>query len=388
MSLENPTFSGRGAWPWLVAAAVLALGGFALGSGEPQRLWSGLLLNGFLLASLGLGSLLFVALQYLTRAGWWVALRRVPEALSSLLPVAALLLLAVFLGGLSLYGWSSSEALRDPLVAAKSGYLNRPFFLLRALVVLALWCGFAVVMKRFSRAQDRSGDGLAEHRRLAVLSAVFVPVFALSFSIASFDWLMSLDPRWYSTIFAVYCFAGLFLGTVAAITLAVVLLAEGGPLTSVVNESHLHDLGKLMFAFATFWAYIWVSQYLLIWYTDIPEEAVFYLKRTRGAWQGLFYLVLLLNWALPFLVLMTRSAKRNPKVLVGVASLVLVGRWLDLFVLIGPPVTGEPRFGLPEVLLAAAGVSLTAGLFRRALARDPVLAANDPYLGESLAHHG
>jgi len=198
---------------------------------------------------------------------------------------------------------------------------------------------------------------------------------------------MSLDPHWYSTIFAVYNFAGLLLSGVAAITLGTVLLSRREPLARAVNASHLHDLGKLLFAFSTFWAYIWVSQYLLIWYGNIPEEVTFYAKRTTGGWAPLFFLVPVISWLLPFSILLPRAAKRNPRVLQWTAVLILLGRWLDLYVLVAPPVLPALRMGLLEILITAGYASLFFLLTSRALSRAPLLARNDPYLGEGLHHH-
>jgi hypothetical protein len=350
------------------------------------RLWAALLVDDFFFLSLALAGILFLALQYLSSAGWSTVIRRVPEAMMGFVPVAGLLMLPLYFGRQALYPWTRPEVLRhDPLVAAKSAYLNTPFFFARMVAFLSLWSLFALLLRRTSLAQDRAAAG--QHRRMVRFSAFFIVTFAVSFSLASFDWLMSLDPRWFSTIFAIYTFAGLLLSGLAGITLIVVLLREHGMLSGLVQESHLHDLGKLLFAFSTFWAYIWVSQYLLIWYSNIPEEVTFYVVRTQGGWAPLFFLVPVLNWGVPFLVLLSRGAKRNPRVLQGVAVIVLVGRWLDLYVLVAPPVLSRVGIGLPELLLTAGYAGLFFYLTRRALSRAPLLARNDPYLGESLHHH-
>jgi hypothetical protein len=374
------------AWALAVAAvgAATALFGFSF---DAPRIWTDLLVNGFYFAALALSGVLFVAIQYLSQSGWWVAIRRVPEAMMTFLPVAAVLMLAVYLGRGALYPWTHAEVLaHDPVVAAKKAYLNEPFFLLRMVVFLAVWAGFAFLLRRTSLAQDHE-EGGREHRAMFRLSAFFLPAFAVTFSLASFDWLMSLDPRWYSTIFAIYQFAGLLVSGIAAITLFVVLLRERGHLAGIVNESHLHDLGKLLFAFSIFWAYIWVSQYLLIWYANIPEEAVYYHVRTNGPWLFWFALVLVLNWIVPFTVLMTRSAKRNPTMLKWIAAVILVGHWLDLYVVAAPSVLHHVRLGLPEIVITAGYAALFFAVTSRALSRAPVVARHDPFLAESLRHH-
>jgi hypothetical protein len=372
------------------ALAGLLFSGGAGGAGP--RTWATLLINDFFFLSLALAGILFIALHYLSSAGWWTVIRRVPEAMMGFLPVAGLLTLPLYFGRRALYPWTRPEILRhDPVVAAKTAYLNTPFFFGRMLLFLALWSLFAYLLRRTSLAQDRllaGGVGAAgEHRRMVRTSAFFIVTFAVSFSLASFDWLMSLDPRWFSTIFAIYTFAGLLVSGLAGITLTVVVLRERGQLAGLVGESHLHDLGKLLFAFSTFWAYIWVSQYLLIWYSNIPEEVTFYATRTNGGWAPLFFLVLVLGWVVPFCALLPRAAKRNPQVLKWVAVTVLVGHWLDLYVLVAPPVLARVRVGLPEILITAGYSSLFFLLMTRALARAPLLARSDPYLGESLHHH-
>jgi hypothetical protein len=375
-----------------VALGLAVTGAAALLTGlrmNAARAWVDLLVAAFFFLCLALSGLVFIAIQQLASAGWWCALRRVPEALMSLLPLAAVPMLLAFLGRHSLYSWTHPEVAAEPVVAAKSAYLNEPFFLLRMMLFLGLWNLFAVLLRRASLAQDRDGGlgGLRAHRRQVRLSAVFIVLFAVTFSLASYDWLMSLDPRWASTMFAVYTFAGLFLEGLAGITLTVVLLRERGPFAKIVHEGHLHDLGKLLFAFSIFWAYIWVCQYLLIWYGNLSEEIPYYHARTNGAWLPLFVLDPVLNWVVPFVVLMSRKAKRNPAVLRWVSVVVLVGRWLGVYLIAAPFVLPAPKLGLLELLVTAGlGGVFFLGLTRR-LAGAPLLARNDPFLAESLRQH-
>ncbi|MFL6262400.1 MAG: hypothetical protein ACJ76Y_22095 [Thermoanaerobaculia bacterium] len=352
---------------------------------DPARGWTDLLVCAFLFLSLALAGQVFLAIQYASSAGWWIAFRRVPEALMSLVPLAALPVLAVWLGRHALYSWTRPGALEsDPVLKAKSAYLNEPFFLGRMLFFLALWSLFSVLLRRASLAQDRE-PGLARHSQMVRLSAIFLVLFALTFSLASFDWLMSLQPRWTSTMFAIYMFAGLFQAGIAAIALAVARLSRGG-LAGSVTPGHLHDLGKLLFAFSIFWAYIWVCQYLLIWYGNLSEEIPYYAVRTRGAWLPLFALAPVLRWLAPFLVLLSRRAKRSPRVLAGTAAVVLAGSWLDLYMNVAPAVLPGPRLGAPELLIAAGFAALLWLAGSRALASAPLLPRNDPFLGESLRH--
>jgi hypothetical protein len=369
---------------FLLIAAGAAAALFELRA-DPARGWVSLLVCAFLFLSLALAGQVFLVIQYLSSAGWWTAFRRVPEALMSLVPLAALPMLAVWLGRRALYSWMRPGALEsDPVLKARSAYLNEPSFLGRMIFFLALWSLFSVLLRRASLAQDR-GTGLAQHRRMVRLSAIFLVLFAVTFSLASFDWLMSLQPHWTSTMFAIYMFAGLFQGGIAAISLAVARLARRG-LAGSVTPRHLHDLGQLLFAFSIFWAYIWVCQYLLIWYGNLSEEIPYYAIRTRGAWLPLFALAPVLRWLAPFLILMSRRAKRDPRVLAGAAGVVLAGSWLDLYMNVAPAVLPGPRLGPPELLTAAGFAALLWLAGSRALASAPLLPRNDPFLGESLRH--
>jgi hypothetical protein len=266
------------------------LGGVALAAGltlAPRRTWANLLLVSYYLAGLGLGGLVLVALLYITGARWSLPLRRIPEAMTAVLPLAALGLMAVFLGHLSLYPWAGArtgEAYESPLHHL---WLNRPFFILRALAYLLFWSLFAVVIVRNSRQQDRDGDR-ARARRNIRLSAAFLAVFGITCWLASNDWIMSLDPQWASTIFAVYNFAGLFVSALAAVILLALPLRARGPLKDFVTEDHLHDLGTLLFSFSSFWMYTWFCQYLLIWYVNNPEETAYLRQRWQGNWPAFF----------------------------------------------------------------------------------------------------
>ncbi len=367
----------RAAWAVVAAATAAAAAGIAL---DPQRTWSAVLLNGYYMLAVALAGVVFIALQHLCGAAWSANMRRVAEAMMAALPAAALLMLALFFGRGTIY------AAHADLPSPKGWYLATPFFFGRMAVFVAAWTAFAWTMRRTSLRQDRDGEP-AHHRRLVQLSAAFLGVFAVSFSLASFDWLMTLTRNWSSTIFAIYAFAGLLAGGVAAITLTTVLLVERGDLTDVVNEHHLHDLGKLMFAFSTFWAYIWVSQYLLIWYGNLPDETSYYLVRTSGAWTVPFLLNVAVNWVVPFLALMPRASKRNGRVLKWVAIVMLAGRWLDLYVAVMPALYSSPAIHAVDLAILA---GCAAGFFllaTRALAAAPLVPLNNPSFYQSLAHH-
>lgn len=347
---------------------------------SPARTWPSLLLNGFYVTSLAVSAMFFLASQRLAGARWSAGLRRIPEALMLLLPVAAILMLLLFFGRRSIYRWSIPNALAGA-IDAKVQYLQVPLVFGRMALALVLWIVFAWLFRTTSLRQDREpGLSLACHYRLNRYSAVFVVIFAISFTLGSYDWLISLDPSWSTTIFGLYVFAGTFVQGIAAVTLAAVLLARRGRLPEELREDDLHSLGKMLFAFSTFWAYIWVCEYLLIWYGNVPDEVTYYLKRTSHPWLGLFLFNLVLNWVIPFVVLLPARAKRNPMVLINVSLLLLCGHWLDLYILIMPSLWKAPQFGFPEFSIAAGYAALAVLLFLRNLARAPIVPLHDPVL--------
>ncbi|MDX1386530.1 MAG: hypothetical protein R3257_02995 [bacterium] len=372
------------------ALTLMGIGFITLGVGlftDPTRAWGNLLINNFYFTTLALAGAFFIAVLYVSNAGWWVNLKRVPEAMTSYLPLGLVLMLLLFFGMHSLYHWTHHDAvLHDPLLQHKSAYLNIPFFFIRMVGYFAIWIFFCYLFRRISRKQDESND-LKYHRRNVRVSAIFIIIFALTFSFASFDWIMSLEPHWYSTIFAVYTWASLFLHGLAAITLMVIILMERGFFGRLLTVDHLHDLGKLLFAFSTFWAYIWVSQYLLIWYSDIPEESVYYVVRTDSNWIWLFLLNLVLNWLIPFVFLMSRAAKRSAMMLKRICVVLLIGYWLDIFLLVAPNVMKGRNIGIFEILVSLGFGGLFVYVTSRALERAPLISRGDPYLQESLHLH-
>jgi len=355
---------------------------------DPARTWHSVLLAGFFALGIGLGGLLLVAFSYVTKAGWSVALRRVPEAMAMSLPVGIAGIVLAFLGIPWLYEWSHMDAVaRDHLLHEKSAWLNVPFFLARAAVYCAVWLVFANAIVKVSRGQDAAG-GAAATRRNVVLSTLLLVAFAPSFSGASFDWIMSLEPHWFSTVFAAYHFAGVIVSALASITVLAIVLKRLGPLKTVLRPDHLHDLGRLTLGFTTFWAYLWFCQHMLIWYGDIPEETQYYVLRQTGAWTPILVLSVIVNWLVPFLALLPRNAKRAEGVMLGVALLLLAGRWLDLYLGILPPALGtSPALGVQEIGPVALILPVTALAILRAFGRARPVPVSDPYLPESLQHH-
>jgi hypothetical protein len=376
-SAEGRTLVGLAAAGGLIAAigAVLA----------PDRMWASWLVVSYIAVGLGLAGLCFVAIHYTSGAGWSVAVRRVAEALAGTLPFSVVLVMVVLIARPQLYPWSTGGA-AGPGLAFKIFWLSRPFFLARAALYAAVWLAFALAIRRNSRRQDADGNPRWTSANVR-LSAAFLALFAATSTLASVDWIMSLEPLWYSTIFGVYNFAGLFLSGLAAIIVVALWLERGGPLQNVLNEDHLHDLGKLLFGFSTFWMYIWFSQYLLIWYTNIPEETSYFVRRTHGAWLVLFLGNVVLNWVGPFAILLRRDTKRQRKTLQWVAIMVLFGRWVDVYLMVFPAIVGElPRIGLWELGLAAAGIGGFGLVLARVLGGAPAVPVADPQLPDSLQY--
>lgn len=372
------------------AALAMGVGGCAVLAGgvvlAPARAFSNLLVGAVYVVGLSVGGVVLLSLLAVAKAGWAVVLKRVLESFAGFLPFGALLMAATIPGMRVLYEWARPGATADPLLAAKAAYLNAPFFVARMAGILLVWMIFARALRRASRRQDESGD-LEETRRAVRLGAGFLVAFAVTGCLAAFDWIMTLEARWFSTIFGFYNVAGILVSTVSAVAVVSIVLSRAGALPEL-GASHLHDLGKLMLSFATFWAYQWLSQFLLIWYSNIPEETVYFELRWDGGWLPVFFTNLILNWALPFLLLLPRAMKRNPRTLLPIGLLMLAARWLDLWQMIMPANFPErPWPGLLELAGLVGPLGLFAFYLLRTWARVPLLARRDPYLVESLHHH-
>jgi hypothetical protein len=353
----------------------------------PERAWANLLLAGYYLITLGLGGALFIALTTVCGAGWSTAFRRVPEAMTGLLPVSGLILLAVVAVRLRQYGWHHPGEGDAGTFWFKEFWLQPQFIAIRAVAYVLLWIAFARLFVGNSRRQDKLPGPSNAPINMRV-SIPFLFVFAITISLAGVDWIMALEPLWFSTMWGVYQFSGLIMSTLAAMIIACVVLRRLGPLDGIFRDDHLHDLGKLLLGFSCFWMYIWFSQYMLIWYTNIPEETSYFIPRTQGAWGPIMVGSIVLNWVIPFFVLLPRPCKRSESVMLKIAVVVLIGRWVDLYVMIFPPVTGDvPVMGLPEVASVVCVCGLSALLFIKSFADAKPMPRNDPFLNESLNYH-
>jgi hypothetical protein len=379
--------------PWNripVMAAVCALLGAGacviLGVGNPKQFFFSWLVSFLFFLSLALGALFFVLIQYAAQGGWGIVLRRIGETTFATLPVMAALFLPLLLGLRDLYEWAvPGAAEHDALLAWKAPFLNVEFFLIRAALYFGCWSFIALSYYRLSRGQDETGDPLVS-ARLRRLAGPAIIVLALTVTFASFDWIMSLTPHWYSTMFGVYFFAGSFLGFIALLSIVAVAMRRAGLLDTIINAEHLHDIGKLLFAFTAFWAYIAFSQFFLIWYANIPEETIWYQARLEGSWQTVSILLMAGHFAVPFFYLMGRAVKRTGGTLAVGGVWLLAMHFVDLYWQVMPAL--HPDGVRPSALDVAAFVAV-GGCFVAAagwlLRRQALVPLRDPRLAESLA---
>jgi hypothetical protein len=328
-----------------------------------------------------LGSLAIVMLHNMTGGAWGFAVRRLLEAAMRTLPAVWIGFLPILLGLHSLYEWSHAEAVAsDPILQHKSAYLNVPFFFVRWILYFALWVGLALFMVRLSERYDRKLS-LKALRRLKSASGFGLAAYVLSMSFASFDWAMSLEPHWFSTIYGVHFIVGQALSTLALAIVMAAFLARHEPFSRWLAPRHFHDLGNLTLAFVMLWAYVSFSQFLIIWSGNLPEEIPWYLKRIGPAWQGLALVLVLFHFAAPFVVLLVRGSKQNAPVLAKLAGGLLVMRFLDVYWQIAPAF-GEGEFA-PHWLDLVVPVTLAAlwvGLFLRNLHGRPLVSLQDAKL--------
>jgi hypothetical protein len=364
----------------IVGGAGAALSGWQDGA----RGWGSVLICNYYFVSLILGAAFFAAIQRISQAGWSAMFLRIPEAIGAALPVIALVVAATAVFGTkSLYHWSHGAA-ADPVLRHKSPYLNVPFFVGRCLVYLGAWLALLGLLRRLSLREDREG-GLRNFVRSELLSKVFIFVLALTFSLATFDWIMSIDADWFSTIFAIKDFVSAFYHGSAAVALLAILLHKAGYLP-ILKESHLRDFAKYLFMLSLVWAYTWFSQFFLIWYAHIPEETVYYTVRLSGEWKTLFLLDPVVNWLFPFLFLLSNRIARNADALAVTALVLLAGFWLDIYLQVMPGLTNVRSIGRVEVGTFLAYLGAFVLLVTSALGRAPLVPRNHPFLIESALH--
>ncbi len=385
-------------------AAAHAVEGATAAHGEYHagtRMWANLLVNGWFFMGIGLLATFFMALQYVTETAWSVAVKRVFEAVSAYLPVGAVIMFLVLLAGQfqmhHLYHWMNPNVIDstspeyDEIIVNKGAYFGigagNWFFWLRTILYLVVWNMFQRGFLKRSLEQDLKG-GTEIHYKQMGKSAVFLVFFAVTSSTAAWDWLMSIDVHWFSTMYGWYAFSGMFISALITIMLFVLFLKRKGYLPEV-NDSHIHDLGKWVFAVSFLWSYLWFCQFMLIWYTDIPEEIIYFQDRLHNyGYMGLMWTVFFMNFLFPMILLMSRDAKRNYFLLTLVASIIFVGHWLDVFMMVMPgTVQGNWHLGLVDIGTALGFLGLLLFVINKALTKAPLMIQQHPYLDESIHHN-
>ena len=393
------------AFPPLVKMASLGL--FALGMvvfglsfiGGVDLAFGGWAIASWYVLGFPLFAMFFLCINHLSNAGWHVTMKRVPEAWTRWFPVGLVTILILTGSFLShdhqLYEWVHPHDhgdLHSELIEWKQPWLNPQFFYIRMAIYFVLWIAFAWMIVGQSRKQDVTGDDKHTHRGKA-LSAPFCIVFGLSVTFASMDWIMSVEPTWFSTMYGVYHFAGIVESGFAMLILMLLLLQRLGYLKTAVNENHFHNLGIWLLAAGTFWAYIWFCQFMLIWYSNIPEETMHFLARWDTPWFWVtFVLNPLLNWALVFFLLLPRPNKRNTKILAIAAVIALVGRFVDIWQFVSPRPHGTEPHYMPwetfwQIFIVLGMIGGFVFVSLKALEKAPLLAKKDPYFEESVHHH-
>lgn len=352
--------------------------------------WAALYVAAFFFMMIALGTLAFYAINRAAQAGWSPALFRVMEGITAyLLPGAIIVFVILALSGMHfnhLFIWMDPEVVaHDKLIQGKTGFLNTPFFLARAAFYIAGWVTYRYFSRKFSLAQDQVSD-VSNHKKNFRISAAFLVFYIVTESMMSWDWIMSIDPHWFSTLFGWYVFASMFVSGITTIALIAIYLKSKGYLEKV-NDSHIHDLGKFMFGISIFWTYLWFSQFMLIWYSNIPEEVTYFITRIED-YNLPFFGMLVMNFIFPLLILMNSDYKRINYFIVMAGIVILLGHYMDVFNMIMPSAVGDQWFlGIPEI----GGFLFFFGLFIfivfKEISKAPLHAAGDPYMGESERFH-
>ena len=407
-------------WTWglIVAGVIALLYGFIMlhpfapvaHGGEHHdptgatRFWAVLLQNSVFWLLVVNASMFFICVTTMAMGGWQVALRRVPEAISSVVPILGivtfLVLMAIIWGGRTdIYHWLDASAVaKDPVLNGKSGFLNPKFYSIWSAICILMWWLLGRKMRTLSLESDKGGTmdyetGKKWIWKNTVWASLYTVFFGLSVaSTVPWLWLMSIDAHWYSTMYSWYTFASTFVSGMSLVALFVIYLKNKGQL-EYVTEEHLHDVGKFMFAFSVFWTYLWFSQYMLIWYSNQPEETKYFIERIgtarkSGPYHFIFFLNLFINFLCPLLILMKRGVKRNWTMVTVMAVLIIFGHWIDFFQMVMPGTMHEHfHMGLFELGVPALFIGLIMWGVGRYLTRNPLVAKNHPFLKESMIHH-
>lgn len=368
------------------------------GDNQGTRFWLTLLHNSVYFLLTVNAAMFFFTATTLAMGGWPLVFRRVTEAISaSVIPIGVItfviLICLVFGGHTVIYQWLNRDAVgKDTVLLGKSGFLNPTFFMVYTTLTIGLWIGLGWKMRQLSRSIDDAPLSVEEGKKYifknTIWSAVYIVWFALTVaSVTPWLWLMSIEAHWFSTMYSWYTFAGTFVSGLALMSIFVVYFKNLGYL-EYVNQEHLHDLGKFMFAFSIFWTYVWFDQFMLIWYANISEETIYFKARFEGVYAGIFYLSLLINFVAPLLIFMKRSSKRNWGTVTFMCVLLLFGHWLDMYqAVFAGPFPNHVPLNLFDFGVALGFVGLIMWQTARVLSKFPLLAKNHPFFKESIIHH-
>ena len=354
------------------------------------RLLTNGLIDTFFFFAMGLGALFFLSLAYATETGWYAAVKRVIEAVAGYMPygialLGLVLLIITFMDGAHIYSWMDPEVVaHDEMIQGKAAYLNPIFFWIRTIIYFTVYLLFLRGFKRRSLEEDKVG-GTDLHFQNYKKGALFLVFFAVFSSTSSWDWLMSIDVHWFSTLFGWYTFAGMWCTTMVVLIMVTLYLKKQGYLEKV-NDSHIHDLGKWAFATSFLWSYLWFSQFMLIWYANIGEEVTYFQMRIDN-YKLLYFGMFIINFAFPMLILMSRDAKRHAGILTTIGVIILAGHWVDVYIMVsGGSLGPTAHIGALEIGMALVALSLFIMIILRNLTKAPLTPVNHPFLDESVHH--
>jgi hypothetical protein len=378
----------------IITFLLIAIGAasFIVGLLTDHRLtWAHYLIVNYYYFSLAMGGAFFFVIQKISQSGWSSAFQRIPEAMMSYIPFAALFFLLLCFGLHDIYQWSHKEAIvLDPVLQHKSAFLNVPFFFARMVIYFVLWIVLIRKLRKLSLEEDLTGREdekgiMSLFGKSELYSKILIFILAVTFSLAAFDWMMSIDLHWYSTIFALKNLIAAFLHGVSILTLIVFILNKLGYFP-FLNKFHLHDFARYIFMLSIVWGYFWFAQFMIIWYGNIPEETAYFFVRWQNGWKVLFFLEIGLNWAVPFLILLPVKTSRNTTAIIFIIILLIIGQYIELFVQVIPGTTGLLKFGWIAAGLFLGYAGLFALVVATALSKAKIMPVNHPYLEESLNH--
>jgi hypothetical protein len=346
-----------------------------------SRIWANILLNNQYFMGLSLGAAFFLAVHRIALSGWHTLIQKLPDAMTAFLPVAFILMLLIYFGVHYLYSWTDNT-LADKIIDGKRAWLNIPFFIFRIIFYFTGWIILTRLMRSSYGTLMTSSD-IKYYDRGRVFAGLFLVFYAITVSTSSWDWIMSLDVHWYSTLFGWYVLIGMFVTSLAFITLLIWFLKRQGYL-KYIRTDHVHDMAIYMFAFSIFWTYQWFAQYELIWYGHLPEETAYYITRVHH-YKVIFFINVGVNFLVPFFGLITYNAKRQLNWVATIAAILLVGHWIDYWLMIMPASTGDKSgIGILEIGMTIAYACLFIFVVLRSLSKSPLVVKNDPFLQESL----